>query len=406
MSLTFPEYNTTLQQFSCPITQYSNYNLHTTFFAQVGFLFSSSSLIFTIAVYGAGSIFGYIKTCRIDNIVILTTSLVPIFSWYSLIKLYWYGNIMCKTLESTNKICLFLESSIFFILVLLLVVVVIVIFMILICSHFFYSNISGPWWLEKESEERKIRDIHKHGHYDAVFATIKVNDISKIQECYIEMNTKNTNNCDNIKLKKFRIDYVDDDVDNNAKTTWIEKILCGQPKHMYVENVKDENECYYVISMGNFYFCKIKLITEADMKDIEPIIATEKKDIESITETAKKVTEDSKGITITLSADEHIKTNIKRILDMEVKNCKKPLISKDNADINSLSNNSNNTILEIIKIDKDNIILIDVLNTGFLNYLIYSHQNCDDIKNQPESPLKVWVVIHEIATAYIFWHIT
>ncbi|CAG8580042.1 28223_t:CDS:2 [Dentiscutata erythropus] len=110
----------------------------------------------------------------------------------------------------------------------------------------------------------------------------KFSDISEIQECYIKIDVNDSediNSYNDIKLKKFRISYVDnDDVDKS----WIEKKLYGQPRHMYVQNVNSEDECYYIISMGEFaYFCKIEPIRANEKKNFQTEIKTKIKDLRS-----------------------------------------------------------------------------------------------------------------------------
>ncbi|CAJ0853454.1 11824_t:CDS:2 [Entrophospora sp. SA101] len=76
--------------FSCPSTDsYSNLEEYTSFFSQVGTFIPITGLLFTIAVYGTKSIFGIMTTCFLDDIVIFTSSFGAIFWWYTFAKPFW-----------------------------------------------------------------------------------------------------------------------------------------------------------------------------------------------------------------------------------------------------------------------------------------------------------------------------
>ncbi|CAJ0836857.1 17846_t:CDS:2, partial [Entrophospora sp. SA101] len=78
--------------FSCPaVGTYSEVNIYPSFFSQVGTFFPIVGLLFTVAIYGTTSIFGYMTTCLLDDIVILVTFSIPsqIFSWYTFSKPMW-----------------------------------------------------------------------------------------------------------------------------------------------------------------------------------------------------------------------------------------------------------------------------------------------------------------------------
>ncbi|CAJ0845462.1 1108_t:CDS:2 [Entrophospora sp. SA101] len=76
--------------FTCPVVgNYNDLKIYPSFFSQLGTFFPILGLLFTVAVYGTTSVFGYITTCLLDDIVILGTSLVLIISWYSFTKPFW-----------------------------------------------------------------------------------------------------------------------------------------------------------------------------------------------------------------------------------------------------------------------------------------------------------------------------
>ncbi|CAJ0750586.1 6370_t:CDS:1, partial [Entrophospora sp. SA101] len=81
--------------FVCPGTgPTSSLREYTSFFSQVGTFIPIAGLLFTIAVYGAKSVFGIMTTCLIDDIVIATTSFAPIFWWYTFAKPLWFYGII------------------------------------------------------------------------------------------------------------------------------------------------------------------------------------------------------------------------------------------------------------------------------------------------------------------------
>ncbi|CAJ0625863.1 9333_t:CDS:2 [Entrophospora sp. SA101] len=81
--------------FICPGTgPTSSLEEYTSFFSQVGTFIPIAGLLFTIAVYGAKSVFGIMTTCLIDDIVIATTSFAPIFWWYTFAKPLWFYGII------------------------------------------------------------------------------------------------------------------------------------------------------------------------------------------------------------------------------------------------------------------------------------------------------------------------
>nr|CAG8614838.1 10596_t:CDS:2 [Entrophospora candida] len=82
--------------FICPGSSGSTSSLekYTDFFSQVGTFIPMAGLLFSIVVYGAKSIFGIMTTCLIDDVVILVTSLGPIFWWYTFAKPIWFYGVV------------------------------------------------------------------------------------------------------------------------------------------------------------------------------------------------------------------------------------------------------------------------------------------------------------------------
>ncbi|CAJ0828281.1 12463_t:CDS:2 [Entrophospora sp. SA101] len=85
----FPEYSPE-NGLKCDAVDFHEHKIFGTFGCQLGKFIPIAFLLFTVAVYGTKSVFGYMKTCLIDDVTILTSSLVPIFSWYIFGKPLWY----------------------------------------------------------------------------------------------------------------------------------------------------------------------------------------------------------------------------------------------------------------------------------------------------------------------------
>nr|CAG8603813.1 14008_t:CDS:2 [Entrophospora candida] len=97
-----PQINVTYDgiDFVCPgSSSISSLQAYTSFFSQVGTFIPITGLLFTIAVYGTKSIFGIMTTCLLDDIVILTTSFGPILWWYTYTKPLWYYGVIHEIKE-------------------------------------------------------------------------------------------------------------------------------------------------------------------------------------------------------------------------------------------------------------------------------------------------------------------
>ncbi|CAJ0631397.1 14526_t:CDS:2 [Entrophospora sp. SA101] len=98
----FPVYDS-VNGLKCSVSEYKEQKVFGTFGSQLGTFIPIAFLIFTVAVYGTKSVFGYMKTCLIDDVVILTSSLVPMLSWYIFGKPLWY-NLIKKDTDDLYKI--------------------------------------------------------------------------------------------------------------------------------------------------------------------------------------------------------------------------------------------------------------------------------------------------------------
>ncbi|CAJ0835844.1 4182_t:CDS:2, partial [Entrophospora sp. SA101] len=97
-----PQINVTYDgvDFVCPgSSSIGSLQAYTSFFSQVGTFIPITGLLFTIAVYGTKSIFGIMTTCLLDDIVILTTSFGPILWWYTYTKPLWYYGVIHEIKE-------------------------------------------------------------------------------------------------------------------------------------------------------------------------------------------------------------------------------------------------------------------------------------------------------------------
>src|SRR6266542_7122864 len=139
--INFPNYenNNGTMEFSCPSAEYTEEVVYTAFSSPIGAFIPIIGLLFTVAVYGTKSAFGYITTCHLDDIVIFTSSLAPIFAWYTVVKLllliFLYLSYMSPDSSSNNKDIIKMYKNLAGILVGLLVFVVIVLAIIKICFH-------------------------------------------------------------------------------------------------------------------------------------------------------------------------------------------------------------------------------------------------------------------------------
>src|SRR5947209_7364524 len=90
--LQFPQVsvNNSNIEFNCPAQGvFSDLKVSSTFFSQVGTFIPIVGFLITVSVYGTKSVFGYMTTCLLDDIVILTSTLALIFSWYTFSKPLW-----------------------------------------------------------------------------------------------------------------------------------------------------------------------------------------------------------------------------------------------------------------------------------------------------------------------------
>src|SRR5436305_6711816 len=81
--------------FSCPAHGvFSDLSVSPTFFSQAGTFVPIVGFLITVSVYGTKSVFGYMTTCLLDDIVILTSTLALIFSWYTFSKPLWLSAVV------------------------------------------------------------------------------------------------------------------------------------------------------------------------------------------------------------------------------------------------------------------------------------------------------------------------
>ncbi|CAG8514428.1 10451_t:CDS:2 [Acaulospora morrowiae] len=83
----FQSPNTTYWPWSCQKNEYSSYKIYPTFVSQTTVFVTTVYLLFTVAVYGTTSKMNYRLTAIIDDFLILSASLVPIFAWFFTTKI-------------------------------------------------------------------------------------------------------------------------------------------------------------------------------------------------------------------------------------------------------------------------------------------------------------------------------
>ncbi|GES98280.1 hypothetical protein RCL_jg24663.t1 [Rhizophagus clarus] len=137
----FPKIDTGANEnvFMCETTEYYNKELFPSFYSQIGTFIPATGLLFTVAVYGTTSAFNYKTTCLIDDFVILTFALAPIFSWYTLTKPMWlYRLIKSMNLNNEEFLSTFFENDL--IIVILFVSYVIIVIIMVCVVLVFHSN--------------------------------------------------------------------------------------------------------------------------------------------------------------------------------------------------------------------------------------------------------------------------
>src|SRR6185369_10928737 len=67
---------------SCPVGFYSKYKIYNTAFLQLGQIMSYGGILFTVAVYGVRSTFGWRLTFFLDDLVIIFCGFSPVVPFY------------------------------------------------------------------------------------------------------------------------------------------------------------------------------------------------------------------------------------------------------------------------------------------------------------------------------------
>ncbi|CAJ0752877.1 7516_t:CDS:2 [Entrophospora sp. SA101] len=315
--------------FVCPGTgPTSSLREYTSFFSQVGTFIPIAGLLFTIAVYGAKSVFGIMTTCLIDDIVIATTSFAPIFWWYTFAKPLWFYGVT-NQIQDTNQNYGLIYSIILCILFGTMIIVQTIAAIIRFHFHQRRNKLDEVSLWFRMAPNGVIECTYKHGEDEKVFAEIKVRNINEVVHFY-------------------KMDETQD--------KWI--------------------RCRFGSAGGYFYICEEKedegksgvFESEPILKEIMEITETEEncilkhRNCERIKEVMKKNLKDEKRKTLEAEGENVTNTNI---IDVE---------------------KATETKMKTIKVKKmkaEDKVLINILETGALNYFIYSHRK--DYKGNKEN---------------------
>ncbi|CAJ0766244.1 14717_t:CDS:2 [Entrophospora sp. SA101] len=377
----FPVYDS-VNGLKCSVSEYKEQKVFGTFGSQLGTFIPIAFLIFTVAVYGTKSVFGYMKTCLIDDVVILTSSLVPMLSWYIFGKPLWYNlikkdtddlykitedfvNIYGKNLSAINK-AEFLDRI---------------------------NDINENF--NKEVGIVKVEDIDKHyykNYRHAVFAKMNAENIQHFNHFYKSDFYDKDDTLEGRELKRYKVDSVDGYV-----------YVTEEPDS---EKPDSKEPLYYYVLTNNksVYFRVLKMVSEDEdngswswksllllfkNKEEERIKRQVKKAIRKLIKEDKETEVDKKvkscvkhyceGVkqkedTFILKVDQELKKKeMSRLITDVLKKNNIPV--KEEEDDDMIDKNKDWKI--------EGYVLVNVLQTGFLNYIFYSHRVSE--KNKPIS---------------------
>ncbi|CAH1767719.1 4256_t:CDS:2, partial [Entrophospora sp. SA101] len=425
----FPVYDS-VNGLKCSVSEYKEQKVFGTFGSQLGTFIPIAFLIFTVAVYGTKSVFGYMKTCLIDDVVILTSSLVPMLSWYIFGKPLWYNlikkdtddlykitedfvNIYGKNLSAINK-AEFLDR------------------INDINENFnkeLYTNENGTelYYANYEDDNSKtgpiistifnsllvtiltrsiasffssqgivkVEDIDKHyykNYRHAVFAKMNAENIQHFNHFYKSDFYDKDDTLEGRELKRYKVDSVDGYV-----------YVTEEPDS---EKPDSKEPLYYYVLTNNksVYFRVLKMVSEDEdngswswksllllfkNKEEERIKRQVKKAIRKLIKEDKETEVDKKvkscvkhyceGVkqkedTFILKVDQELKKKeMSRLITDVLKKNNIPV--KEEEDDDMIDKNKDWKI--------EGYVLVNVLQTGFLNYIFYSHRVSE--KNKPIS---------------------
>ncbi|CAJ0846541.1 2544_t:CDS:2 [Entrophospora sp. SA101] len=394
----------------------SSLKTYADFFSQVETFIPIAGLLFTIVIYGTKSIFGIMITCFLDDIVIITSSFGPIFWWYTFSKPFWFYGIINQLHDSNynhNPIYSTVLNVLFGSMTIILFLGEIIRlyfhkcrnklnekslwFQILpekfrltnkelfsalkalyIWSLFFHSieviiyifNTIFVIILTRSiasffSDNGVIECIYKHGEYEKVFAEIKVKNINEVVYFY-----KNDIKYRISSAKEyFYICEEDDDEGKNLEYKYDEE--------KQIEELKDKIFKKYFLKVKKYLFGQRVFECDPILKEIKKITKAKTKCSHFICEKLKKDMEKTTGTEI--PGENRVKPKIKRI--------------------------------KVEWTGAEDKVRINILETGALNYFIYSHHKdskdkCENKKENEENEQKeenedICVDISEEGSCYI-----
>ncbi|CAJ0823385.1 22166_t:CDS:2 [Entrophospora sp. SA101] len=427
----------------------SSLKTYADFFSQVETFIPIAGLLFTIVIYGTKSIFGIMITCFLDDIVIITSSFGPIFWWYTFSKPFWFYGIINQLHDSNYN-----HNPIYStVLNVLFGSMTIILFLGEIIRLYFHKcrnklNEKSLWFqilpekfrlTNKElfsalkalyiwifntifviiltrsiasffSDNGVIECIYKHGEYEKVFAEIKVKNINEVVYFY-----KNDIKYRISSAKEyFYICEEDDDEGKNVdkKKNGVEEknyvliflsvffyfffviyelfkklfeIISDNRVHFYqleykydeekqIEELKDKIFKKYFLKVKKYLFGQRVFECDPILKEIKKITKAKTKCSHFICEKLKKDMEKTTGTEI--PGENRVKPKIKRI--------------------------------KVEWTGAEDKVRINILETGALNYFIYSHHKdskdkCENKKENEENEQKeenedICVDISEVAS--------
>nr|CAG8599673.1 6784_t:CDS:2 [Entrophospora candida] len=334
----------------------SSLKTYADFFSQVGTFIPIAGLLFTISIYGTTSIFGIMTTCFLDDIVIITTSFGPIFWWYTFSKPFWFYGII-NQLHDLN----YNHDHIYsIVLSVLFGSMIIILFLGRIIRFHFHKRRNKlneeSLWFQMLPEKFRLTNkeffsalkalyiwiiecIYKHGEDEKVFAEIKVKNINEVVYFY-----KN-----DIKYRigsaeeYFYICEEDDDEGKNLEYKYDEE--------KQIEKLNDKIFKKYFLKVKKYLFGQGVFESDPILEEIKEITKAKTKCSHLICEKIKKDMEKTTGAEI--PGENRVKPKRIKVEWMGVE-------------------------------DK---VRINILETGALNYFIYSHRkdSKDKCENKKEN---------------------
>ncbi|CAJ0755042.1 9422_t:CDS:2 [Entrophospora sp. SA101] len=398
----FPEYSPE-NGLKCDAVDFHEHKIFGTFGCQLGKFIPIAFLLFTVAVYGTKSVFGYMKTCLIDDVTILTSSLVPIFSWYIFGKPLWYkvlGNFTEEyheihvavndytrknnTTRDDSKVSGFnfkideinkhYKFRVVEITIVLLTSFSVVVCLMLYIGSAFYKRRSKPndkffvtvytcveinYFLKQYDDE--LRDF--------VFAKMSVKNIQDLDHFYKSDYGDDTIKSRNMKnLKRYKVNSVDGYVyvrEDPKETEEHEETEEGVAEHPKVDYF------YVIIDDESVYLHKLE-ITKDDNIDgwnwkLFFCFWKDKKE-----ERIKKQIKEGIKSFINVPENRKIEKDYNEVNNGMTK--PEEIMAFDDEKSEKAVNSGENIIEKTKTWKIEGYVLVNVLQTGFLNYLVYSHR--------------------------------